>query len=296
MKRSSVARLALLALLWGSSFLFIRVALEGLSPAQIVLARLVIGALVLLSAVAVNRLSLPRNLGLWGRYAVSAVINNMVPYYLFAWAEQTVPSNVAGALNTTTPLFTLALVVVLGHRRRVELSRVQGLALGLVGAVIVLAPWGAGDALGSPAGQLACLGAAASYAAGYVFIGRYIAPENLPPLVNSACQLTAAAALLVVLSPVVGGGAVQLSPQVVGAVLALGVLGTGIAYVLNYRLISDEGPTTASLVTYLLPIVAVALGVVVLGEPASWNLFVGTALVLAGVARSEGRLGQRTAA
>lgn len=296
MKRSSVARLALLALLWGSSFLFIRIALEGLSPAQIVLVRLVIGAVVLLSAVAVNRLPLPRDPGLWGRYVVSAVINNVVPYYLFAWAEQTVPSNVAGALNATTPLFTLALVVVLGQRSRIDLSRLQGLALGLVGAVIVLAPWRAGDTLGSPIGQLACLGAAASYAAGYVFIGRYIARENLPPLVNSACQLTAAAVLLVVLAPVVGRGGVQLSPPVIGAVLALGVLGTGIAYVLNYRLISDEGPTTASLVTYLLPIVAVTLGVVLLGEPASWNLLVGTALVLAGVARSEGRLGRRTSA
>lgn len=290
MSRASIVRFALLALLWGSSFLFIAVALEGLSPAQIVLARMCVGAAVLLAIVRIQRLELPRDLGLWGHLTVAAVIANLIPYFLFAWAERTVPSSVAGALNATTPLFTLGLSVGLRQEQRSTGLRLLGLVVGFLGALVVLAPWQEAGPLGTRSGQLACLGAAFSYAVSYVYIGRYIAGRGVAPLALSAGQLAAGAALLIVTAPLYAVTAVEVSPQVLAAVLALGALGTGLAYLLNYRLITDEGPTTASTVSYFLPVVAVILGVLVLEEPLTWNLAAGGALVLLGVAVAQERL------
>src|ERR671937_544056 len=118
MSRASAIRLALLACLWGSSFLFIKVALDGLSPAQIVLARMAAGALVLLAIVAARHEQLPRRPTTWAHIAVAAVVANLVPYFLFGWGEQRVDSAVAGTLNATTPLFTLAIARATGTERR----------------------------------------------------------------------------------------------------------------------------------------------------------------------------------
>lgn len=290
MKKRSLATLGMLSLLWGSSFLFIKVALEGLSPIQIVLARMVVGAVVLLAFVLLRGLRLPQGRALWGHFTVAAVIANIVPYFLFAWGEQTVPSNVAGSLNATTPLFTVAIGVLANQEGKGSRGRLAGLVLGFAGAIVVLAPWSVDGVLGTTAGQLACLAAAASYAVSYVYIGRFLAPVGLPSLVLSACQLSAAAVLLLIAAPFVALDPLALSPSVIASVLALGVLGTGVAYILNYRLITDEGPTAASIVSYLLPVVSVVLGVLVLAEPLTWNLLAGGVLVLAGVAMSQGRL------
>lgn len=265
--------------------MLIRLALSGLSPMQIVLGRMCIGALVLLGVVGLRRLRLPTGAALWGRFTVAAVFANALPYYLFAWAELTVPSNVAGALTASAPLFTLGAAVLFGQEPRpLSRGRLAGLVLGFAGVLVVLAPWRADDALGSLAGQLACLAASASYALAYVYMARAITPAGLDQLVNAATQLTAASVLLLAAAPFAATGPVRLDAAVAGSVLALGVLGTGVAYLLNYRLIADEGPTTASVVSYLLPVVAVALGVATLDEPFTWNLVAGTAVVLAGVA------------
>ena len=166
------------------------------------------------------------------------------------------------------------------HTRRVKLLRGMG---GFAGALVILAPWNASGS-GAIGGALACLGAAASYGLSYVYMGRRLAGRGLSPLVLSAAQLTAATGLLVLVTPVAGLQPVQLTPTVVAAISILGALGTGAAYVLNYRLITDEGPTATSTVTYLLPVVAVALGIVFLGEPAAAHLLVGTGIVLVGIA------------
>lgn len=290
MQKGNIVRLGLLAVLWGSSFLFIAVALDGLSPLQIVLARMCIGAAVLLGFVVARHLRLPTSRTLWGHIAVAAVIANVLPYFLFSWAEQSVPSSVAGSLNATTPLFTLGLAMALRQEQRTAGARLTGLVVGFLGALVVLAPWQESGALGSRIGQLACLLATASYAVSYVYIGRFIAGSGLPSLVLSASQLSAGAAMLLVTAPLYAGEPVELTLPVVASIVALGLLGTGAAYILNYRLITDEGPTTASVVSYFLPVVAVTLGVLVLDEPLTWNLAAGAALVLLGVAIAQGRL------
>jgi drug/metabolite transporter (DMT)-like permease len=292
--RANYARLGLLALIWGSSFLFIKVALEGLSPAQIVLGRVVAGAVVLSTVVVARSLAFPRSVRLWRHLVVVAVVANVIPFSLFAWGETRIDSGLAGILNGATPLLTLVVAIALLPEERATASRVAGLLVGFVGVVIIVGPWRNGALAGDFAGELACLGAAACYGVAFVYTRRFITGTGLP-LVLAAGQLVAGAAILLVLSPFVATDPVHLQARVVASVLALGVLGTGLAYVLSYGIIRDEGATTVSMVTYLIPIVAFVLGVTVRGEPVHWYVFVGAAIVIAGVARAEGRLGRRRA-
>lgn len=292
MRPGNIVRFGLLALLWGSNFLLIKIALDGLSPLQIVAVRMMLGAAVLLAVVGGvgQRRRLPRAWPVWGHLAVAAIIANIIPYFLFAWAEQRIPSNVAGVLNATTPLFTLGLALAVREEQKATPNRVLGLVLGFTGVLVILAPWRDAGLAQSLAGQLACLAASASYAVSYVYTKRYLAGRGLSPLILAAGQLTAASVLLAVTAPLLATTPVTLTPAVLASILTLGAAGTGIAYILNYHLIQDEGSTTASTVTYLLPVVAVVLGVLALDEPITWTLLTGTAIVLAGVALSEGRL------
>ena len=289
MRRASVARLALLSLIWGSSFLLIKVALEGLAPAQVVIGRVVAGATVLLGAMGVRRLPFPRSRALWGHLLVLAVFANVVPFSLFAWGETRIDSGLAGILNGATPLLTLVFAVALLPDERITRSRVAGFLLGFAGVVVIVGPWRPGALSGELAGQLACLGAAACYGVAFAYTRRFVSGSNQPLLVLAASQLAVATAVLAVLAPFIATDDVQLSARVVAAVLTLGVAGTGIAYLLYYALVRDEGATTTSMVTYLIPVVAFGLGVVVRDEPAHWYVFAGAAVVIAGVAVAEGR-------
>lgn len=162
------------------------------------------------------------------------------------------------------------------------MRRTAGLLLGFASALIILAPWsGAQERF---CGALACLIAAACYGLSYVYMGRCLTGRGLSPLVLSSAQLLAATALLVLATAVAGRQQIHLTLELAGAVVVLGTFGTGVAHVLNYRLIRDDGATTASAVTYLLPVVAVLLGVALLGEPSAWHMGVGTLVVLVGVA------------
>ena len=269
-------------MLWGSGFLFVKLALRGLSPTQIVFGQLVLGAAVLLVALAVRRRPLPHARREWAYLAGMAVLANIAPYLLFSWSEQRISSSVAGVLSGTTPLLTLLLARALGLRRLTR-GRVLGLLLGLAGVVLLAAPWQDGSRAVSLAGLLAALGAAACYAGSYVYARRLLTNRGREPLVLSAGQLSVGALVLGAAMPWIGRQPIMLSSTVILSVLALGVLSTGIAYVLNYRLIQDEGPTAASLTNYLAPVVAVLLGIALVDEQLTWNLIIGTAVVLAGL-------------
>jgi drug/metabolite transporter (DMT)-like permease len=217
-----------------------------------------------------------------------AVVANIAPYVLFAWGQQHIPSGLAGTLNAATPLFTLLISVgVLAERA--SLIRILGLMVGFLGVVILSAPWEGVDS-GSLSGIIACLLAGFCYAVSYVYARRFLTGRGLTPLVLAAGQLTVGALLLAVLTPLIATEHVQLTPTVIAAVVILGSLSTGAAYILNYRLIQDEGATSASTATYLIPVVALTLGAVVLHERLTWGLLLGAAVVLTGVAMSEERL------
>lgn len=294
MTRASLARFCLLSLAWGSSFLFIKLALDGLSPPQLVLGRLSAGAVVLWCILAVRRQPLPRGFALWGHLVVLGVVANIVPFLLFAFGEQRITSGLAGVLNGSTPLFTLVFALGALPEERLSVARGLGLVLGFAGVFLVVGPWDENPLTSSLPGQLACLAASACYAAAFVYTRRFVAPHGVPTLSLAAGQIGAAAVTLWLAAPVVARGTPVLSPTVVASVGALGGIGTGVAYLLYYRLIRDVGATTTAMVTYLIPVVAVLLGVLVLDEPVGWNLFAGALVVIVGIALAEGRLDRFT--
>ncbi|MBI3686664.1 MAG: DMT family transporter [Actinobacteria bacterium] len=286
-RAAGLARVALLALIWGSGFLWIKVSLGGFSPVQLTLGRLALGALILVIVLHRGAGRLPTDRGLWRHLIAAALLANALPYLLFGIAEQHIESNLAGAITATTPLWTLAFALATRVERHLAPARALGLLLGFAGAVVILAPWQTTGA--SVGGAVACLSASASYGAGYVYMGRHLTGRGLPPLVLSAAQLITATGWLVIALPF--GGLATPHPHIgaIIALLVLGAIGTGAAYVLNYRIITDDGPVLASTVTYLLPVVAVILGWLVLGEPITPPMTLGVATVLAGVALTRRR-------
>lgn len=282
------------ALIWGASFLFMKVALEGLAPAQVAIGRILLGATALIVLMRVGKHAWPRDLPTLGHLTVAALTFFVVPFQLFAWAGERLPSGLSSIYNATTPLMTMVMVLLVVRGDRLSREQVTGLILGAVGVAIILRPWVMlrdTEALaGTGSAQLACLGATACYGFGYAYTRRFIAPRRISAVSLAATQVVIAAIIGLALLPFIGRGSIQLTPRVVMAMLALGVLGTGIAYVWNQRVIREWGATAASTVTYLTPIVAVTLGYLVLGERLAWYEPVGAAVVLVGIMVGQGRL------
>ena len=286
-KPGTLIRFGVLALVWGSSFLWIKIALAGLSPVQIAVVRTALGAAVIVALVHARGHRLPRSRKAWGHLAFAALFGNVIPFILFAVGEKTVDSGVAGVINSTTPLWTLAIGLLLGFEKQRGGARLAGLVLGFVGTLLIFAPW---ERSGLASwGALACLAAAASYAVAYVYIGRTLSGQGLTSMQLSSTQLVIGTGLTALVVPVAGLQPVHLSLAAVVAVAVLGVFGTGVAFVINYRLIEDEGPTNATTVGYLLPVVSVLLGAAFLGEALSIRVVAGMVVVLFGIALTRRR-------
>jgi drug/metabolite transporter (DMT)-like permease len=277
-----VRRLFVLAFIWGWSFLFIKVAGEGLTPTTVAWARIALGAAVLYVVLRGQRRQVPVDRVSLRHYAVVTLAGNIVPFTLLAWGEQHITSALTAVLNASTPLFT-ALFAAIGLSERLRPVQIAGLALGMVG-VAVAAGVGASDLEGSStAGALAAILAGAGYGIAFVYMRRHL--MSYPPIVAATGQLATGAVLLLPVAAATSAvGGVSLTPTRVASILLLGVLGTGVAYVLNYRIIADIGATKASLVTYIIPVVAVVVGIFVLDEPFEARLLVGGALTVAGIA------------
>lgn len=282
--------MVLLAMIWGSSFLFIKVAVSELPPLYVALGRVASGALALLLFLVVRRDRLPRQAAFWAHNAVVSVFGIAVPFTLFAYGEQRISSVLAGIWNSMTPLVVLPLAVFAFRTEKLTLRRVVGLSLGLAGAMVLLGVWrGVGGS--SLAGQLMCLGAASGYGVAIPYTKRFISPRAESGLAMSACQLVVASVILGVAAPLVTGSVpdlAALSPRVVASVLTLGAVGTGFAFVIHMRNIRFVGASVASMVTYIIPVFATLIGVLVLHERLSWFQPVGAVLVLVGVALSQG--------
>jgi drug/metabolite transporter (DMT)-like permease len=290
MDKASVARFLLLALLWGSSFTFIKVSLEGLTPGQLVLSRLILGAAVLLSIAAIRKVALPRSVQVWGHIAAAGLFGNVIPFLLLSYGEKSTGAGIAGVLIGATPLLTLALATAALPTERATSRKAVGLALGFVGVVLLIGPWH--ESLGSLSGRLACFGAAISYAIGFVYVRKYLSPLGLAPLSLAASQLVSAAVLQAVVTPFLAWRTPDFTGPVTLSIVLLGLFSTGLAYVLYFRLIGDVGATTASAVNYVVPVFAVLVSVLFLGEHVTWNLLAGGLVVLVGVAYAENRMGQ----
>ena len=280
-------RLGALALLWGSSFLLIKIGLRAMDPAQVAFGRIALGALVLLALCAARGTRPGGGARLWRDVSIAALFASALPWLLLGFAEQHIDSGIAGALNASTPLWTM-LFGALFAREATHKRELGGLLVGFVGVLLIFAPW-QGSGVLQP-GALACLAAAASYGIGYVHIGRRITGRyQVAPQAMAAMQMVAASGISAAALPIGGLHPVAFDPVALLAVGALGVLGTGVAFAINYRIIAEEGATTASTATYLVPIVSVVLGWLVLGEEFGPRVVLGVLVVLLGVGFTRAR-------
>jgi drug/metabolite transporter (DMT)-like permease len=280
-----------LSLLWGSSFLFIEVSLDSFSPVEVAFGRLAVGALVLIVFVYATGDRLPRSRRIWGYSLVSSLFLHAIPFTLFPFGQERISSVLAGIWNAMTPLWTVLTVLVILPSERADRRRLIGLAVGFVGVIVVLAPWSARDA-GSWIGSLACILAALCYAIGTPFSKRFIGGSASSGLSLAAVQLLLGALWLVPLLPA-QPSPVDVTARTAGALVALGLLGTGAAFYLYWVLIRMVGASSTTTVTYVMPVWSTLLGVLVLGEALTWNEPVGAAVILLGVAVSEGVLAAR---
>ncbi|MGD8169508.1 DMT family transporter [Herbiconiux sp. P16] len=287
-----------LGLIWGSSFLFMKVALGGVSFGQVAWTRLMLGALTLGILLLVMRTRMPRNPKVYLHFVVIGAFGCAVPFLLFAWAEQYVTSGLASIYNAVTPI-TTALMVTLAFRvEKLDRSRILGVTAGIIGVVVIIGPWSFvaneaahGDLALELAGQLACLGSAVCYGFTFGYIRRFITGHHpVTGLTAAFLQVGMGALVLLVLTPFVAIGPIALDLPITLSLLTLGIAGTGIAYFWYMNVLNAWGPTAASTVTYLTPVVGVALGIVLLGETLSWNAPLGALLVFLGILLAQGRL------
>ncbi|WP_042404985.1 DMT family transporter, partial [Streptacidiphilus carbonis] len=272
--------LVAVSLLWGCSSVLIKIALPGVPPDTVAFARVALGAAVLLPALLLRGHRLPRARDL-GHLTVLALTLAVVPFTLTAWGEQRVTSELTAVLHATIPLCTAAwAALLLGQKLR--WSHAAALAAGLLG-IAVLSGFTTGclDAV-SWTGALAVLASSASYGLGYTYLRRHLA--HLAPLqVAAGVQLTAAVLLLPLAGSELATTRLDLTPARLASLVLLGTVCTGAAQLLNYRNIERLGPTTASLSTYLIPLVGVTASIAELAEPLTPRLAAGTALILTAI-------------
>lgn len=289
--QTSVAvQFALTGVIWGSSFLFMKVALTGMAPGQVAWGRLVLGALTLGLFMVLRRERLPRRGVVWLHLAAVGVIFCVVPFLLFSWAQQHVTSGLASIYNATTPIMTAVMAWAVFRVEKLNAAQIAGIALGIAGVIVIIGPWQGLDLDQSLIAQLAILGATACYGAGLAYMRRFLGNSGLTPLAFSFSYIGIASAVMVVLTPVVAIGPIDWQPQVIGSMLLLGCLGTGVAYIWNQNALRAWGPTRTSTVTYITPVVGVLLGILVLGEPLAWNEPVGALVVFLGILLAQNRI------
>lgn len=274
---------------WGASFLFIKVALGGLSFGQVAWTRLVLGAVALTIVALVLRVRMPRLPLVYVHFLVLGVTFCVIPHLLFSWAEQFVTSGLASIYNATTPIMTAIMAALVFRVERLAAAQIVGIAVGILGVVVIIGPWHValgGDLLG----QFACLGATLCYGFSGAYAKRFILPHGVTGVPYATLTIGWAGVVMLALTPLVAVAPVHLNGWIVASLLALGVLGTGLAYVWNGTVLAAWGPTATSTVTYLTPIVGVVLGVVVLHETLGWNEPVGAAVVIVGILLAQGRI------
>jgi drug/metabolite transporter (DMT)-like permease len=281
-----------LGVMWGSSYLFIKLAVDSFGTFTLIMLRLLIGAAFLWVVVRVTATPLPRDRRAYRHLIVMAVINIVLPFSLITWAEQSVDSALAAILNSTVPLFVIVIAPAFLPDEPIRINGVVGLAIGFVGVVLLVSP-GLVSADGNPAGELALLGSSLTYAIGNVYARRNV--RGLAPLIPAVFQVTFALVMITALAVVFERPWETATPDAEAwfSVVWLGILGSGLAYLAYFRLLSRWGATRTALVAYLLPIVGIVLGFLVLQEPIDATLIAGTALVTCGVALVNGRWGRR---
>ena len=278
-----------LGIVWGCSFIFIKLGLEFLTPFGVAFGRCALGALALLIYLKFKGMSLVRDRKMIGHLWVVALLLNVIPGIFFAWAETEVTSILAGIINAVTPLMTLIAIIVVSRNEPPTKPQVIGLLIGFLGVLTVLGAWkGLGD---NPLWAiLVLLAAVTCYGFSFPYSRRYILPAQLAPEVMAATQVSLGAITLLPLFLIDGIAKDEYRVGPVLAMIALGVFGSGFAYIWNFTIMRAAGSAIASSVTYVTPVVAVAVGLIFLQEKLHWYEPVGALVVLLGAAIAQGRI------
>jgi drug/metabolite transporter (DMT)-like permease len=280
-----------LSVLWGGSFFFVGVAVRALPPVTIVALRVAGAALILIAVLRAVGLRLPGGRRLWAAFFGMALLNNAVPFLLFVWGQTRIASGLAAILNATTPLFAVVVAHFLTADEKLTPNRFAGVAIGLAGVVVMVGPAALGGLGTSLPAQLACLGAAFSYALAGIF-GRRFKRFGVSPLVTATGQVTASTVLLVPLALLLETPW-RLAPpgaSTWAALAGLAALSTALGYILYFRILAAAGATNILLVTFLVPVSAILLGIAFLGERLEAGQIAGMALIGIGLAAIDGRL------
>jgi drug/metabolite transporter (DMT)-like permease len=292
MRKSWLPAYLALGLVWGCSFIFIKLGLEFLTPYGVAFVRCALGAITLLIVVKLMKIDLPKEKSTWYKLWIVAMLLNVVPGILFAYAELHVTSVLAGIINATTPLATLIVMLIAFREEKLKAEQVYGLIIGGLGVMVVLGIWqGIGD--NQLTGVIALLVAVTCYGISFPYSKRNIIPLGLKPEAAATTQLIMAAITLLPFYLYDGISQDNYRPANIFAMLALGILGSGFAYIWNFSVIAAAGSSIASSVTYLTPVVAVFVGWLFLGEVIVWHEPVGALLVILGAAVSQGRFKRR---
>jgi drug/metabolite transporter (DMT)-like permease len=287
--------LLLLALgfMWGTSYVFIKLGVQTLPTFTLIASRLGIGLTVLVTVVFLAREPLPRNPRIYGHLLVMAIVNIVLPFALITTAERSVDSALAAILNGAVPLFVIVFAAFFLHDEPITVNRLVGLVIGYAGVIVLVSrSLTSGLSASSLQGELALIGSAACYGAGAVYARRNV--RGLRPMIPALFQvLFAFVVVAVVALAFEHPWTVRWNFNAVGSVVWLGILGSGFAYLANFRLLARVGATRASLVAYLLPVVGIVAGAIVFGETVDARVLFGTALVIGGVALVNSRFGQR---
>ncbi len=284
-----------LGLVWGCSFIFIKLGLEFLTPVGVAFGRCALGAMALLLIAKVRGISLPTERKTWFILWIVSLLLNVFPGILFAFAEERVTTVLAGIINACTPLSTLIFILFVFRSEKISKHQIVGLIIGGIGVLTVLGIW-KGIGANSAVGAIALLVAVTCYGLSFPIIKKYLMPLNLKAEALAASQVTAAAVTLLPFYLIDGIAKDEYRTGPILAMIALGVLGSGIAYIWTFQIVERAGSSIASSVTYLTPVVAVFVGWLFLGEQVSWHEPVGGAIVLFGAATSQGRFNRKITA
>lgn len=278
-----------LGIVWGCSFIFIKLGLEFLTPYGVAFGRCALGAITLLIALKIKGFTMPRDRSTWFHLWVVSLLLNVIPGILFAVAETEVTSILAGIINAVTPLMTMLAIMIAFRDEVLKRNQVIGLITGFIGVLIVLGAWqGLGNNPWWAVGAL--LLAVACYGISFPYSRKNVLPRKLQPETMAATQLVAAT---ITLLPMFIWDGIAENTYPIGpvlAMLALGVFGSGFAYIWNFKIMSAAGSAIASSVTFVTPVVAVLVGIIFLGESITWNEPVGGLVVLFGAATAQGRI------
>jgi len=289
--RSDWLIFAALGFMWGSSYLFIKLAVDSFGTFTLISLRLGIGAALLWIVVRASGISLPRDPRLYGHLLVMALVNITLPFTLITWAEQSVDSALAAILTSAVPIFVIVIAPIFLPEEPIRVNGVVGLVIGFIGVVVLVSP-GLIQVGGNPGGELALVGAALVYAIGNVYNRRNV--RGVPPLIPAVFQVTFALVIVTGLA-FAFERPLESRPdlEAIFSVVWLGIFGSALAYLGYFRLLSRWGATRTSLVAYLLPVVGIVLGFLVLSEPVDGPIILGTALIIGGIALVNGRWGKR---